>query len=345
MDTKLSQQLALEELDIDISNSTQPITHEYIKKKYHKLALKWHPDKNKNEYSTNKFQKISQAYNYLLDHYKDLEPVSPPVGSEIPSGFVSILTTFISSLFKGKRVVETINKIALEYDDLTLTYLRNLFKDLDKQSSIEIYKMLYTYKDILYIKSETLELVSLIVKEKYKNDVVVILNPSLNDLLEHKIYKLYIDKELYLVPLWHSELYFDKKEGPGVTSNTSEPKQDIGEEPIQDTGEEARGEIIVLCHPQLPSEITMDENNNLYYEKRIKVGEELCELMRQNFVSIEIGGKVFSISLDNLRLKQEQTVRFIGEGVARVVDSDSELDTDMYNIGTKGDIIVTVLLV
>lgn len=336
MDTKLNKsiQFALEELDIDISNFTQPITHEYIKKKYHKLALKWHPDKNKDEYSTNKFQKISQAYNYLLDHYEfdneDLEPVSHSSPPFCPS-FVSILTTFISSLFKGKRLVETINKIALEYDELTLTYLRNLFKELDKQSSIEIYKMLYTYKDILYIKYETLELVSLIVKEKYKNDVVVILNPSLNDLLEHKIYKLYIDEELYLVPLWHSELYFDKKVGPSVTSDTE-------------------GEIIVLCHPQLPSEITMDENNNIYYKKRIKVREELCELMRQKFVSVEMGGKVFSILLDNLRLKQEQTVRFIGEGVARVLDSDLEvasleLDADMYNIGTKGDIIVTILLV
>lgn len=321
MDTKL----ALEELDIDIS--VQPITHEYIKKKYHKLALKWHPDKNKDEYSTNKFQKISQAYNYLLDHY--------PVSSEIPlgpnpSGFVTILTTFISSLFKGKRLVETIKNIALEYNELTLTYLRNLFKDLDKQSSIEIYKLLYTYKDILYIKTETLELVSLIVKEKYKNDVVIILNPSLTDLLEHKIYKLYIDEELYLVPLWHSELYFDIK-GP----------IDTDQGPRQEKEQKDRGEIIVLCHPQLPPKITMDENNNLYYEKRIKVEKELCELMKQNFVSVEIGGKTFSLSLDNLRLKREQTVRFIGEGVARVLESDA----DMYNIGTKGDIIVTILLV
>ena len=32
------------------------------------------------------------------------------------------------------------------------------------------------------------------------------LNPSINDLLNNNLYKLYIDEELFLVPLWYNEV-------------------------------------------------------------------------------------------------------------------------------------------
>ena len=51
-----------------------------IKKKYRVLALLYHPDKNKNEDANEKFQKINEAYNCLMNNeninkeitYKDL---------------------------------------------------------------------------------------------------------------------------------------------------------------------------------------------------------------------------------------------------------------------------------
>ena len=54
-------------LEIDISNTSyNNITLEYLKKKYHMLALQNHPDKNGNtSESKERFQKINEAYNYL----------------------------------------------------------------------------------------------------------------------------------------------------------------------------------------------------------------------------------------------------------------------------------------
>ena len=87
--------------------------------------------------------------------------------------------------------MNVIKEISLGYDVITLTYLRQKFEKLDKQKAIELYQLLYKYKNILYISNETLELVSLIIKEKYKNDRIFILKPSLKDIIEHNIYKLY----------------------------------------------------------------------------------------------------------------------------------------------------------
>ena len=59
---------AFDELNINISEiELTNVDQEYIKKKYHKLALKWHPDKNKKIYAKEKFLKISEAYDYLLN--------------------------------------------------------------------------------------------------------------------------------------------------------------------------------------------------------------------------------------------------------------------------------------
>jgi len=329
---KMNIQIALDELDISLDEiELTKLDQAYIKKRYHKLALKWHPDKNKDHYATIKFQKISEAYDFLsrelniinetnMDYSNTSEPFVSSYSSKESKIYMDILGTFISSVFdETKRgsytdlLMNIIKEIVINYDVLTLTYLRKIFEDLDKQKAIEIYQLLYKYKDILYISRDILELVSLIVKEKYKNDRVFIVKPSLKDLLEHNIYKLYVDDDLYLVPLWHNELYFDSKDGT---------------------------EIIVLCQPKLPDQLTIDENNNIYYETSIDMVSELPNLIKNTkFVSLELGEKWFSMPLDKLHLKEEQIYRFKGQGIARISEKD------MYTISDKGDIIVKLMLI
>jgi hypothetical protein len=328
-DDKMNLQRAFDELDISLEEiELTNLNQEYIKKKYHKLALKWHPDKNDDVNAKEKFQKINEAYDYLSNELciingQDSSNTSEPFVSSNTSKestiYIDILGTFISTLFsettKGSYtdiLINAVKEIVVNYDVLTLTYLRKIFEDLDKQKAIEIYQLLYKYKDILYIKNETLDLVSLIIKEKYKNDRVFILKPSLKDILEHNIYKLYIDNELYLVPLWHNELYFDAKDG---------------------------SEIIVLCQPKLPINITIDEHNNIYYESSISISSELPYLIKnKKLVSVEIGEKWFSIPLDKLHLKEEQLYRFKGQGMSKISEKD------IYNVTSKGDIIVKIKL-
>jgi curved DNA-binding protein CbpA len=313
-------QKALDELDI-LEIELTMLDQEYIKKQYRKLALKWHPDKNNQPNANAKFQKINEAYDYLSNELKllnntEYSNTSQPFVSSFDYKeskiYIDILSNFILSLIKGSYndiILNIIKEISLGYDVITLTYLTKKLEVLDKQTSIDLYQLLYRYKDILYINNDILELVSLIINDKYKNDRVFILKPNLKDIIEHNIYKLYVDDELYIIPLWHNELYFDSPDG---------------------------SEIIVLCQPKLPTNMIIDENNNIYVEKSIKIDLDLIK--NNKFVSIEVGEKWFSIPLNKLYLKEEQLYKFKGQGIAHI------LENDIYNVTSKADIIIKIIL-
>jgi len=326
----LNKAAAILEIDLNAIKLSS-LTQDYIKKRFHKLALINHPDKNGNSFeSTNKFQEINEAYEYLAKELKEFDFVedifvsSNERPNERPndsnSKYIYLLSLFISSIVDGqykeaiKNVIKEIVTYGLKQCDKNV-YLERIFLELDKDSALEVYNFICKYKHILHINTETLEFVSSLIKKKYNNDRVFILNPSITDLMENNIFKLNVDDQLYLVPLWHNELYFDSPSG----------------------------DIIVLCNPELPANMIIDEDNNIHVQIDIE-GNKLLDLIKKEqgsnaFVSLLIGNRDFSIPLNQLHIKKEQLYKLFKQGISQVIE------TDIYNVSCKADIIVKIRIV
>lgn len=284
-------QKAFETLEIN----SMDISLEKLKKKYHKLALKYHPDKNGNTIeSKEKFQKINDAYFYLKSEIEnDASGSASTFNSSNASNafntfsYANILNMFMENIFKedASTIDKTLlnNVIHIILNGCTQISLK-LFETMDKEKSIEIYSFLSKYKNILYISQDIINSIRDIIVEKYKNDEIYILNPSIDDLLDDNIYKLKIGDSTYFVPLWNSEVYFD---GSG-------------------------GDIIVKCVPELPSNITIDDNNILYVDLEVPFNMDLFD--NEN-IEFQLGKKTYHINHAKLKLKKNQTYFIPNEGV------------------------------
>jgi curved DNA-binding protein CbpA len=299
---------ALEILEID--SKYNDLTLNFVKKRYKKLALKYHPDKNGNtEESTERFKKINEAYSYLknegLYFSNDDEDNDEYVDSH--SIYLNVLKNFIKSVMDGDYIdiiAKIVNDILNKGKQISL----KIFEDLDKDTALTVYIFLSRYKSILHFNDELLEIVKKMVIQKYDNVEIYKLNPSINDLMCNNFYKLYVQEELYLVPLWHRESYYD---GSGC-------------------------EIIAICEPDLPDNIKIDDDNNLIVDVEIYADNNLISMIdKDDSLSVDIGDKIFYIPLSDLYMKKEQYYYIKGQGLVNV-------KKDLYDLSDKSDIIFRI---
>lgn len=305
-------------LEIDLTEvSYNDISLEYLKRQYRKMALKNHPDKNGNTIESNdKFKKINESYNFLKREIKNLEHAEDSEDSEDfgnhdydanSSLYFDILRGFMKTVFDKKyneMLSIIVNNIIHAGKKITI----KLFDDLDKSTALNVYTFLSNHRSTLHLSEDILDKIRDIVVKKYDNVEVYKLNPSINDLMNNNLYKLYINNELFLVPLWHNESYFDS----------------------------SCGEIIVICEPELPKGITIDDENNLYIETEISVYKDLPNLIiYDGFIDINIGDMSFDIPISELYMKKEQYYRIKNKGL-------SKIKKDIYDVSEKTDIIVKI---
>jgi curved DNA-binding protein CbpA len=315
----MNYHIAFQILELDISKiETKDITLQKLKKQYHKLALKYHPDKNGNTIESNeKFKKIQEAYLYLKNEYQfiDLENDNNnnEKNDENNKPYMEILQLFIKGVFEGKYndiILKIIPDIILGCKNISL----KLFEGLDKDTCVYIYNFLSKHRLTLHLNETILESVKAIVEQKFENVLIYKLNPTINDLLNSNIYKLNVNDELCYVPLWISESYFDV----------------------------SGYEVIVLCEPELPDNIELDEDNNIYIVRKVSIIHEITNLLEKNLnLEINLADKVFEIPLNELIIKKEQTYVFNKKGILK---SQNELGTNILNDNEKANIHVLIKL-
>ena len=196
--------LSILEIPTDGSNTYDSA---YITKAYRIASLKYHPDKNENSpESTAKFQQINEAYQYLMSK-------TTTATTELPSSssYHDIFVFFIRAMF-NRSGIQPVN---VNSDDIEAALMHiissnydKLLHTLDKSTAVAVYEFMREYADILHLPSDALEKMFKIVSDKMKSDNVIILNPTLTDVFQKKVYELEYESKHFTVPLWHNEIYY-----------------------------------------------------------------------------------------------------------------------------------------
>ena len=256
-----------------------------LNKRYHLLALRHHPDKvggcdgaTAGE-SGAIFKEINEAHKRVKDYfYSDADT---DVEADTHTGYDSIFQLFIKTILVKMSVggagsagasSDAIHTIIQSILSKGIQSSVMLFRKMDKSSCMAIYNILSENQELFSISREIMDELTSIVEEKTRDDIVIRLNPSLLDMLLDRVYILNECGQTYYIPLWHSELHF-KQPMPWP------------EDASTDT---CTGEIIVLCEPELPDHVTIDEHNNIY----ISLDVNIHELFRDQIVPVYITDEI-----------------------------------------------------
>lgn len=287
-----SEALEILELDPNCKYDT-----DQIKKQYRLLALQYHPDKCREEYAKERFLVIKSAYEFLMANstnpfynmpaFHETPETNPT--SEYMDRYDNVLELFLSRFVSMEeteggitaKILSIIIRNIAEYCTNRIQY-REYLKRINRTTAIKMYGILQAYKSAFHISDELLETVRSIIETELEDDECIILNPSLDDMLNEKIYVLKHGGQSFLVPLWHQDMTYSFKE---------------------------TAELHVKCFPVLPEGVELDQMNNIYYRMRIPISE----IFGKPKYTVCIGDKEYWFSPDKLKLTDaEQQIHLMG---------------------------------
>lgn len=280
----------------NILDLSKNFTEKDLKQKYYMKALLYHPDKNKESDANDRFREILEAYNYLNNYNKNNN-----LNTSDEKSYINILNKFLDGILnKDTNIQELISIINNKYSELSIELLNHF----SKSTLLRFNKFINEYSDILHINKDTLNKFNVIIKEHIKDDIVEIINPTLDNLINNDIYKLEYNSDIYYIPMWHHELIYE------LSNNL----------------------LIINCEPELPDYITLDPYNNLY----VSLSTEIKSILKNDSIIINIGEKKYEIPINKLYIIYYQRYCFINEGI-------SYIDTkNIYNIENRGNIYVDI---
>jgi hypothetical protein len=265
-----------------------------IKKAYRLLALRYHPDKFDGDPAL--FLRVKEAYELLCScEDKDRD-----------RGYQGIL----ASLMQNERFNDIIMHIVMQAESKGL----ELFASVSRVKQVAIYKILLLYKDYLHLSESFLKgCVDILNKKDTEIDLseYYVLNPSIEDLFGHCVYKLQgttdkgttTTKEFEYIPLWHRRVII--------------------------------GSIAVDCVYELPVWIQVDAENNVH----LHVQKNVIELLdAEKLVIYVCDGVVYEVPGSMLRLVRSQTVVLPKCGIP-VAQKD-----DIYDDGVLSDVVIHLQL-
>ena len=277
------------------------ISIETVRKQYKLMALKYHPDKNASPDASDKYREIKESHDYLLNHLNKQNTTENPDFSWSHS-----VASFFETLYNNQHLQKRVFHPLLM--KIIGTCETEIFEKMDVRRAQKIYDILLKYREYLHLSTQFMDKISEIIN-KTKNSIteIIILNPNLDDLFNQSVYKLKIgdNDETCLVPLWHSELIYDKYN------------------------------LQVQCEPELPENVQLDEYNNIHIW--LKYG--IAEIWEKDIIEFELGAKKFNVRVDKLAIKREQFIVKESEGIP------VPNETDIFSVDCNSDIYVHIEIV
>lgn len=319
-----------------------PSSIKELNKRYHLLALKHHPDKvaaaagssieASASAATERFKEINDAHKRVKEYFYSSD------GNDIhtETGYDSILQLFIQTILVKMTANAAAGVDATAIQSLIHLIITNgiqsaitMFRNMEKHSCMTIYEILSRNQDLFGISQDIMDELTRIVEEKIGDDLVVRLNPSLLDMLLDRVYILQENGHSYYIPLWHSELHFKN-----TTATT------------RDDAREREREVIVLCDPELPDNVSIDDDNNLFISLTVDIRELFVNQVVPVYINDEVKshGIVYYLHACDVRLSNTHTTRQCvllhgAGGIARCNHS-----SDIYNVGTRANVYANIRL-
>jgi len=149
--------------------------------------------------------------------------------------------------------------IGMIYDKSLLT----LLSTLDNAVLLSLYRFLLEYKE--YLPSSVLDTITQFIQNKL---TILLLEPTIDDLLNQRVYLYTHLGKKYSIPLWHHELIYD--------------------------------EFMVICKPRIEN-IELDSDNNIYITIHSTIQEAFS-----GTIPFYIGKQLFTIDATHLYIKPYQ---------------------------------------
>jgi len=339
---------------LGFADGVAPESIKELNKRFHLLALKHHPDKvgsdghgdgaggegydNYKDAATERFKEINEAHKRVKEYFFSDDPEGFPDIHMEAGGYDSILQLFIQSILVKMTAVNgstTTDNSANAIQSLIHMIITKgiqsgitMFRTMDKNTCLTLYEILSKNQDLFGISREIMDELTSIVEEKTDEDLVVHMNPSLLDMLLDRIYILHECEQVYYVPLWHTELHFNKPASDG-----------------------SKSEVIVLCEPELPDNVSLDDNNNLFISLDVNIAELFAKQVLAVYINDEIKSRGFIYYLHatdvTLRSDRRQCIplRNLAGGVAAGISKCNTNTSDIYKVGVRANVYANVRLV
>jgi hypothetical protein len=302
--------------------------YEKIRRQYKMLALKYHPDKNigNPESASKKYQEIKEAHDFLCGMGE------ANFTAKKGNTYIRTASDFFEMIYNDEQFQRRIfHPLLMRVVSSCEEKAVSMFRKMEKSKAKKLYNVLLIYRDTLHLSDDILGKIGGVIDgvdtdgadtegldtdncantvntsannctymdedDKYAETFgtdsddgaggafgadsdIIVLNPDLDDLLNQSVYKLkQKDGSILIVPLWHREL-------------------------------EYYGGIL-NCSPLLPSNIWLDDFNNIHCMLRFRP----CDLLNQDHKEIRIGSKTVFLNVNNLKWVSRQILHLDGSGI------------------------------